>query len=76
MSQKSWEAVVKGKEETIKLIGVLNSEINSFEQDKKEAEEVKTKLEQSQKNLLAAKAQIESQKNATQSDLNNLKEKR
>lgn len=60
--------------ETIKLIGVLNSEINSFEHDKKEAEDVKIKLEQSQKNLLAAKAQIEAQKNSTQSDLNNLKE--
>jgi len=59
-------------EETIKIIGIINNEINSYEADKQEAESIKTKLEEAHNKLEALKVQLEKQKNSAQSEQNNL----
>lgn len=61
--------------EAMRLIGVLNSEIDAYEADKKEAEALKKELEGTQAELIAAKIKIESEKNLVQGDLNVLAEK-
>ncbi len=56
--------------ETLKIIGALNSEITSFENDKKEAEDIKVELVTSQNNLIAAKVEMDNKKLAAQSEFN------
>ena len=60
--------------DSIKLIGILNTEIKSFEADKAEAEKLKTELQGEMANLLAAKATLDSQKKLAQNDLSSLSE--
>ncbi len=61
--------------ETIKLIEGLNSEIDSFEKDKAEAEALKTDLDNSQENLLALKNKLEREKNSAQGQFSDLQKK-
>ncbi|EKE00201.1 MAG: hypothetical protein ACD_22C00077G0001, partial [uncultured bacterium] len=55
--------------ETLTLIGAINKEIQAYEKDKKDAEDIKTNLEKSQANLLSVKNQLALQKNTQQSVL-------
>lgn len=58
--------------ESVKLIGVLNSEIRSFEADKKEATALKDELETSQKEVIALKTQLDAQRLAAEKEYNDL----
>ncbi|MFC1622290.1 SpoIID/LytB domain-containing protein [Patescibacteria group bacterium] len=58
--------------EALRLIAILNSEIDSFEKDKAEGLALKTELETTQGNLLSLKADIDSQKLAAESEKSNL----
>jgi peptidoglycan hydrolase-like amidase len=57
-------------EEVVKLISAINGEIDSYEKDKKDGEDLKAQLEQAQTKLLSMKNDLASKKNQTQSDLN------
>jgi septal ring factor EnvC (AmiA/AmiB activator) len=52
--------------ETLKIIGALNSEIKSFEQDKKENEGIKTDLQKTQTQLASLKTELANKKNVAQ----------
>jgi len=58
-----------------KSIISLNIEITNFEKDKKEADELRTDLEASQRQLLTLKADIDAKKLAAQSQYKDLEEK-
>lgn len=60
--------------EAVKVIKIVNSEIENYEQDKAEAEQLKTELVQAQASLLAAKSQIEADKTAAEGNLDVLAE--
>ncbi len=60
--------------EALRLIGVLNTEIDAYERDKKEAEDLKKELEDAQSQLIAAITQLESEKSIVEGDLNVLAE--
>lgn len=49
-------------EETIKIITALNSDIGSYEEDKKQAEDIKSSLETAENNLVALKADLDAKK--------------
>ncbi|AHB40622.1 TPA: hypothetical protein DHW62_02460 [candidate division WWE3 bacterium] len=59
-------------DETIKIITGLNSEIDSYEKDKAEGEKLKGELEDTQKEFLAAKAELDARKNSAQGELSNV----
>ncbi len=62
-------------DETVKIISGLNSEIESYEKDKAEGEKLKGELEDTQKEFLAAKAELDARKNTAQSEFNEAAEK-
>ncbi len=64
------------KEDAIKIIYSLNTEIGSFEKDKKEAEKIKADIESDQAKLIALKLQLDAQKLAAQNELSNLNSKK
>ncbi|MFC1700255.1 SpoIID/LytB domain-containing protein [Patescibacteria group bacterium] len=49
-------------EETIKIITSLNAEIRSYEEDKKQAEDIKQELEAAERSLVALKADLDIKK--------------
>ncbi len=55
-------------EEAIKLIGLLNGEIQTYEKDKKDAEDIKSQLEGEQNKLLALKKDLDTKKSSAQSE--------
>ena len=57
---------------TLRLINVINTEIDNYEQNKAEAASLKEELEVAQQNLLAVKSQIDSERNLAQGNLNEL----
>lgn len=59
-------------EESIRLITLLSTEIETYEKDKAEAQSLKEELESTQGALLAAKTSIENQKNSEEGNLDNL----
>lgn len=61
--------------EAKRVIEIINSEIDSYTQDKLEAEEIKKELEQAQASLISAKLQVEAQKSNQESELGDLKGK-
>ncbi len=62
-------------DETKKVIYLLNSEIDTFEGDKKEAESIRQELETTQSKLLSLKADIDAKKADAQNDLTDLSNK-
>ncbi len=56
-------------DETIKIITGLNSEIVSYEKDKAEGEKLKGELEDTQREFLAAKAELDARKSSAQGEL-------
>lgn len=62
-------------EDAVNIIGVINSEIQSFEKDKKETEDLKNEVTKSQEALLATKLQMENQKQAAANDASDLENK-
>lgn len=60
--------------EALKLITSLNAEIDNFEKDKKEAEDLKTDVETAQQNLLAIKGGLEGEKSGAEGEKENLEE--
>ena len=62
-------------EETLNIIGALNSEIKQFEENKKEAEELKKELEKAQANLLAIKNDLAIKKISEEEEKKQLEEK-
>jgi peptidoglycan hydrolase-like amidase/peptidoglycan hydrolase CwlO-like protein len=64
------------KEDATRIIYSLNTEISSFEKDKKEAEEIKKDIEVDQGKLVSLKAQLDAQKTAAQSEFNVLGEQK
>ncbi|OGC69001.1 hypothetical protein A2380_02605 [candidate division WWE3 bacterium RIFOXYB1_FULL_43_24] len=62
-------------DETIKIITGLNSEIDSYEKDKAEGEKLKGELEDTQKEFLAAKAELDARKNSAQGELSEVAQK-
>ncbi len=56
-------------DETIKIIGGLNSDIDTYEKDRAEAESLKGDLEDTQTKFVAAKASLDSKKANAQGDL-------
>ncbi len=73
--QHSSMAYIFGKtlnDETLKLIGLISGEIDSYEKDKKLAEDLKAELLFSQQSLIAAVNKIEADKKLAQNDLNTL----
>ena len=61
--------------EAVKLIHLLNSEIEDFEADKKTAEEIKQELETAQSDLLTLKADLDNKKLSAQNEFGDLKNK-
>lgn len=61
-------------EEAVRLIYLLNSEIDSFEQDKQTAQNLKKDLEVSQADLLALKADLDNRKAQAQGELGSLED--
>jgi peptidoglycan hydrolase-like amidase/peptidoglycan hydrolase CwlO-like protein len=61
--------------EFIKIIQGLNAEIQGFEKDRADAEQLKKDLTSEQTKLLSIKVNLDAQKNQANSDLKNLNEK-
>lgn len=61
--------------EALKLIGLLNSEITSFEKDKAEGLQLKNELEITQGNLLSLKENIDTKKADAENEKNSLESK-
>ena len=62
-------------DETLRLIYLLNSEIDTFEQDKADAEQLKGELETAQNSLLSLKADIDAKKASAQNEFGDLESK-
>ena len=62
-------------EETLAIIGNLNSEIRQFEENKKESEELKLELEKAQANLIAIKNNLAIKKVSEEEEKEELEEK-
>ncbi len=62
-------------EETLSIIGNLNSEIKQFEENKKESEELKAELEKAQANLIAIKNNLAIKKISEEEEKKDLEEK-
>jgi len=62
-------------EETLTIIGNLNSEIRQFEENKKESEELKLELEKAQANLISIKNNLAIKKVSEEEEKNQLEEK-
>jgi peptidoglycan hydrolase-like amidase/regulator of replication initiation timing len=60
--------------ETLRIIGVLNSEIKSFEEDKKENEGMKTDLQKTQSQLASLKNDLANKKSSAQNQAQKLEE--
>ncbi len=69
LSQEFSKAVT---EQTVKIIGGLNSEINSYESDKAEGEKLKGELEDNQQKFLAMKNDLANKKTSAQTQLTNV----
>jgi len=63
-------------EETLNIIGALNSEIRQFEKNKAESEELKKSLEQAQANLISLRNDLATKKTSEESEYNELEEKK
>jgi peptidoglycan hydrolase-like amidase len=61
--------------EALKIIALLSAEIESFEKDKAEAEDLKEELESAQASVFSAKAALGSQKASAQTDYDELAER-
>lgn len=62
-------------EETLAIIGSLNSEIKQFEENKNESENLKTELERAQTNLIAVKNNLAVKKVSEEEEKKELEEK-
>ena len=62
-------------EETLAIIGTLNSEIRQFEENKKESENLKSELEKAQANLIAIKNNLAIKKISEEEEKQELEEK-
>ena len=63
-------------EETIKIITSLNSEIRGYEEDKKQAEDIKNDLETAEASLVALKIDLDAKKAQAEKEASELAEKR
>jgi len=62
-------------EETLNIIGALNSEIRQFEENKRESEELKSELERAQANLISIKNNLAIKKVSEEEEKEELEEK-
>lgn len=60
-------------ENALAIMNLLNSEISTFEADKKEAEQLKIELETNQTNLITLKNSLDNQKKLAEGEVSNLK---